>query len=68
MHCDKPAKLNETLLGETILSKEVALTVRTFLTEFLTLAKDIAFWLKKWGEGFINWKLINWNKKPKKYF
>ena len=46
MHCDKPAKLNETLLGETILRKEVALTVRTFLTEFLTLAKDIAFWLK----------------------
>lgn len=43
MHGDKPAKLNETLLGETILHKEVALTVRTFLTEFLTLAKDIAF-------------------------
>ena len=29
--------------GETILSEGVALTLRTFVTEFLTQAKDIAF-------------------------
>ena len=32
----KQSRIMEILLGETILPEEVALTVRTFLTEFLT--------------------------------
>ena len=44
MHCDKPVTMNKkSLLGETFLLDEVALTVRTFLIDFLTLAKGIAF-------------------------
>ena len=43
MLCDRPVTMNiEILLGETILIVE-ALTIRTSLTEFLIIGKDIAF-------------------------
>ena len=43
MLCDRPVTMNiEILLGETILIVE-ALTIGTSLTEFLIIAKDIAF-------------------------
>ena len=42
MHRDKPITMNmEILLGETILTGDVALTERTLVTEFLALAKDL---------------------------
>lgn len=58
MHCDRPVTMNiEILLGETILIVE-ALTIRTSLTEFLIIAKDIAFWIKNEGTILTNWKQI----------
>ena len=43
MHCDRPVTMDiEILLGETILIVE-ALTIRTSLTEFLIIGKDIVF-------------------------
>lgn len=56
MHCDRPVTMNiEILLGETILIVE-ALTIRTSLTEFLIIGKDIAFWIKNEGTILTNWK------------
>ena len=58
MHCDRPVTMNiKILLGETILIVE-ALTIRTSLTEFLIIAKDIAFWIKNEGTILTNWKQI----------
>lgn len=56
MHCDRPVTMDiEILLGETILIVE-ALTIRTSLTEFLIIGKDIAFWIKNEGTILTNWK------------
>ena len=42
MHCDQSVTINiGILLGETILPEEEALTIITFLIEFLSLWKDI---------------------------
>lgn len=58
MHCDRPVTMNiKILLGETILIVE-ALTIRTSLTEFLIIGKDIAFWIKNEGTILTNWKQI----------
>lgn len=58
MLCDRPVTMNiEILLGETILIVE-ALTIGTSLTEFLIIAKDIAFWIKNEGTILTNWKQI----------
>ena len=69
MHCDRPVTMNiEILLGETILIVE-ALTIRTSLTEFLIIGKDIAFWIKNEGTILTNWKnkyKIDRNRKIKK--
>ena len=45
--------------GETILSEGVALTLRTFVTEFLTQAKDIAFLVSNGTKFWQIEKLIN---------
>ena len=58
MHCDTSVTMNMNILGETILPAEAALTIRTFLRDFLSLLEDIPFWYEKNG---IVWEKCNEN-------